>query len=148
MIERASERLRTIPRTFRSLMPIRAKRRTSAVAALSVASCRTVATRACTQALMDLCAAFDRFGKELRDAKREGRRPHRQFGAPRFKSRRRATPAFALWNDQFAITNHLRFDARPRATMHVPLLGEVRLRAAVPGVGGILGCRVSERRGR
>ncbi len=45
---------------------------------------------------MDLCAAFDRFGKELRDAKREGRKARRQFGAPRFKSRRRATPAFAL----------------------------------------------------
>ncbi len=101
-----------------------------------------------TQAVMDLCAAFDRFGKELRGAKREGRKPRRQFGAPRFKSRRRATPAFAIWNDQFAVTNHFRFDARPRATMHVPLLGEVRLREAVPGVGGILGCRVSERRGR
>ncbi len=101
-----------------------------------------------TQAVMDLCAAFDRFGKELRDAKREGRKPRRQFGAPRFKSRRRATPAFAIWNDQFAVTNHFRFDARPRATMRVPLLGEVRLREAVPGVGGILGCRVSERRGR
>ncbi len=45
---------------------------------------------------MDLCAAFDRFGKELRDAKREGRKARRQFGGPRFKSRRRATPAFAL----------------------------------------------------
>ncbi len=101
-----------------------------------------------TQAVMDLCVAFDRSGKELRDAKREGRKPRRQFGAPRFKSRRRATPAFALWNDQFAITNHFRFDASPRATMRVPLLGEVRLREAVPGVGGILGCRVSERRGR
>ncbi len=101
-----------------------------------------------TQAVMDLCAAFDRFGKELRDATREGRKVRRQFGAPRFKSRRRATPAFALWNDQFAVTNHFRFDARPRATMHVPLLGEVRLREAVPGIGGILGCRVSERRGR
>ncbi len=101
-----------------------------------------------TQAVMDLCAAFDRSGKELRDAKREGRKPRRQFGAPRFKSRRHATPAFALWNDQFAVTNHFRFDVRPRATMRVPLLGEVRLREAVPGVGGILGCRVSERRGR
>ncbi len=101
-----------------------------------------------TQAVMDLCAAFDRFGKELRDARREGRKPRRQFGAPRFKSRRRATPAFAIWNDQFSVTNHVRFDARPRATMRMPLPGEVRLREAVPGVGGILGCRVSERRGR
>ncbi len=101
-----------------------------------------------TKAVMDLGGAFDRFGKELRDARREGRKPHRQFGAPRFKSRRRATPAFALWNDQFAVTNHFRFDAYPRATMRVPLLGDVRLREAVPGIGSIFGCRVSERRGR
>lgn len=100
------------------------------------------------QAVIDLGGAFERFFKERRDAKREGREPRRSFGAPRFKSRRRTTPAFALWNDQFSVANHYRFDARPRATMRVPLLGEVRLREAVPGIGGILGCRVSLRRGR
>ena len=41
-----------------------------------------------------------------------------------------------------------RFDAGPRATMLVLLLGEARLREAVPGIGGILGCRMSLRRGR
>ncbi|WP_255721691.1 helix-turn-helix domain-containing protein [Lichenibacterium dinghuense] len=100
------------------------------------------------QAVIDLGGAFERFFEERRDAKREGRETRRSFGAPRFKSRRRTTSAFALWNDQFSVADHYRFDARPRATMRVPLLGEVRLREAVPGIGGILGCRVSLRRGR
>lgn len=37
-----------------------------------------------TQAVMDLGAAFDRFGKELRDARREGQKLRCQFGGPRF----------------------------------------------------------------
>ena len=45
---------------------------------------------------MDLGAVFDRFGKELRDARREGQKLRCQFGVPRFESQRRATRAFAF----------------------------------------------------
>ena len=44
--------------------------------------------------------------------------------------------------------NHYSVCGKPYATVRIPNLGPVRLRAPVPGIGGILGARISYRRGR
>ena len=101
-----------------------------------------------TQAILDLGATFTRAFKERRDATMQKRKPRKMFGFPRFKAKGKATPAFALWNDQMSVCNHFSVLSKPYATLRVPNLGPVRLRETVPGVGGILGARISYRRGR
>jgi hypothetical protein len=98
-----------------------------------------------TQAIIDLGAAFARAQKERREAKAQGRKP---FSFPRFKTKSKTLPSFALWNDQVAVCSHYSVCGRPYATVRIPNLGEVRLREPVPAMGGILGARVSFRRGR
>jgi putative transposase len=101
-----------------------------------------------TQAIIDFGATHARAMRERREAKAQGRKPRKMFGFPRFKARNRTTPSFALWNDQIGVCNHYSVCGRPYATVRIPNLGTVRLRETVPSIGGILGARVSYRRGR
>jgi len=101
-----------------------------------------------TQSLMDLGATFARAHAERREARTQGRKPRKQFGFPRFKARNKVVPGFALWNDQFQLCAVHSVFGRSHSTVRVPSLGTVRLREVVPAVGGILGARVSYRRGR
>ncbi len=101
-----------------------------------------------TQAILDLGATFARATKEQAEAKREGRKPRKMFGFPKFKSKHRTVPAFALWNDQFKLCNVFNAFGRDHATMTIPNLGTVRLREPIANIGGIMGARLSYRRGR
>lgn len=101
-----------------------------------------------TQAIMDLGATFDRAQKEQREAKAQGRKPRKQFGFPKFKAKNKTTPGSALWNDQFSVCVHHSVFGKSHSTVRIPNLGWVRLWEVVPNMGGILGARVSHRRGR
>jgi putative transposase len=101
-----------------------------------------------TQAIMDLGAAYARAQKEPREAKAQGRKPRKMFGFPKFKAKNKTVPAFALWNDQFSLCNHLSVTGNDYTSITIPHLGSVRLRELVPSFGGILGARISYRRGR
>ena len=101
-----------------------------------------------TQAIFDLGGAFSRAHKEIRDAKQQRRKPRKMFGFPKFKSRNKVVPNFALWNDQFSICHHHCVFSKSYSTVCIPNLGPVRLRELVPSIGGILGARISYRRGR
>ena len=96
-----------------------------------------------TQAIIDLGASYDRAIKECVAAKREGRTRRRMFGFPKRKKKFLSTPSFALWNDQisFPIVNG-------RQYVKLPHVGLVRMRETLPGMGGILGARISHRRGK
>jgi hypothetical protein len=100
-----------------------------------------------TQAILDLGVAYARAAKERADAKREGRKPRKMFGFPKYKSRTKSIPSFALWNDQFQIRNVYGF-GRDRSEIRIPNLGWVRLREPVKSIGGIMGARISYHRGR
>jgi putative transposase len=101
-----------------------------------------------TQAIIELGKTFARATKEQREAKAQGRKPRKMFGFPKFKARNKTVPGFSIWNDQFAICNHYAVCGRPYATVRIPNLGQVRLREPVMAIGGILGARISHRRGR
>lgn len=101
-----------------------------------------------TQAIMDLGSTFARAFEERRDAARQGRKPRRMFGFPRFKARNKVVPSFALWNDQIKLCTRHSASGNSYSTINVPNLGTVRLREWVPSMGAILGARVSHRRGR
>ena len=99
------------------------------------------------QAILDLASAFQRAFKERRDAKANGRKPRKMFGFPKFKSKSRTRPGFALWNDCFSISDHY-YGGKPFSSVRVPHLGEIRLRELIPHKGKILGARISFRRNR
>ena len=99
------------------------------------------------QAILDLSSAFHRAFKERREAKANGRKPRKMFGFPKFKSKSRTTPGFALWNDCFSISDHF-YGGKHFSSVRVPHLGEVRLRELIPHKGKILGARISCRRNR
>ena len=99
------------------------------------------------QAILDLASTFQRAFKERREARDEHHKPRKMFGFPKFKSKQRTTPGFALWNDQFSLSDHY-YGGNPFSAVYVPHLGEIRLRELVPHKGKILGARISFRRNR
>lgn len=88
---------------------------------------------ASNQAILDLGAAFINFFRDCKKPKGQ-----RKFQYPRFK-RRALNEGFALWNDQFEIT-----DQRVR----IPILGWVEMHEALRFDGKIMGARVSFSGGR
>ena len=98
--------------------------------------------------IQNLGLTFSRAFNELRDAKKEGRKPREMFGFPKFKSKQGSRrPGFSLLNDQFIISNHY-YGGKPFSTIRVPNLGAVRLHELVPSMGKVLSARIIFRKER